>query len=639
MAPFLIEDDDESDDPKLDTEQSPLALAVQNGRALPAVMLKRALSWKFKLFAKEPGICVLIRVRSSDWIGPFVWAARTLGSWPHVIEGDAAARAKDKPVRDALDRLAAGDRVLAIYPMSLPVPRELRIASDIDLEIVKVSASDVSKAIYLATGSRARGVSKAIPADLDLQQALHAIRLGSTPALCIRRLSVTLPAEAGNGPVIDAPPLDALHGYGEAMVWANRLVSDLERWRAGQLDFESIQKNAVLAGLPGTGKSTFVRSLSKSSGLPLVTSSLSQLFGTSAGYLDSIIKAIDALFLEAKSKRNCILFIDELDAFPNRTTLDSNRGSWWTPVVNHMLTILDSSLSDASKGLVIVGATNHPHKLDSALLRPGRLDRILWIDLPDEQALDGIFRQHLGTELAGEDLSAVALAAVGSTGAMAAGAVKAARGRARSEGRAMIIDDLMDEVCPPAKMSDADHWISCVHESGHAVACVLLGVARLKSVAVIAGQDGVGGRTVSQPLANAILDENRNRDRVIQLLAGRAAEEVILGTVSGGAGGGQDSDLHKASKLLASAHLSLGLRGTLMHFADPEDALAVARRSPHLIASIEGDLVQLYDRAKGLIRSETGVVLSLAERLKKKRVVMGPEVEVLVESARRDRSE
>lgn len=106
------------------------------------------------------------------------------------------------------------------------------------------------------------------------------------------------------------------------------------------------------------------------------------LFATTNGYLDGVIKGIDALFASALAAGpSAIVLIDELDGIPSRAGLNDRHASWWTPVINHFLTTLDSSLSGSASRLIVIGATNHPERLDPALIRPGRLDRVIWVDM------------------------------------------------------------------------------------------------------------------------------------------------------------------------------------------------------------------------------------------------------------------
>nr|WP_314256805.1 AAA family ATPase [uncultured Devosia sp.] len=627
----IDDEDDAPTTPKTQGKMDPISRAVRMGRALPAMVLKRALGKYWNRFYKEEAVCVIILVKSATWVAPFMGAARSMANWQAFIDGDSTPGAMRRAIGEAMQRLSTGDRVIAVFPSTTPVPSNLRMAADIVVEIDGIEAIDIVRAVRLVTKTsiRAKDIRST---EIDMIAAMGAIRSGSTASACLRRLNApSRPAETDRL-VGAAPPIEALHGYGPAMDWAKRLVSDLHRWRAAELDFSAIQRNAILAGLPGTGKSTFVRSLAKSTGLPLITSSVGKMFSSSAGYLDSIIKQLDMLFEEARrAGPACIVFLDELEAFPDRSRLDSRHSSWWTPVVTHMLTLLDGALSTATDRLIVVGATNHPDRLDSALTRPGRMDRVIWIDLPDEIALAGIYRQHLGTDLQDEDLSGIAVFAVGSTGAEAAGHVKGARVRARNTGRAISLQDLIDEICPPSTLSAEEIWRTCVHESGHALAAHVLGTANVMSVAVTGGDDGTAGRVIYQPTASRLTDPEVNRNAVVQMLAGRAAEEVLLGSISSGAGGGWASDLAKASKQIASAHVSLGLRGSLVHLAEPEDALLVARRSPVLMQSIDAELHELYQKAKELVERHSSALLALAEKLRSQRIVSGAEVTEMLE--------
>lgn len=611
-----------------------------NGDLLPVTMLTRALGRRQRRFVEEKAICVVLRVKSASWAGPLSRAAKHIAKWHRIVRPDASSRTTVIEVTDALSRLTFGERVLFVVSDPAHLPQQAWSAVDFTVELDAIHASDIASTIKAVARGRTRDLSDLPVARLELPETMAAIRAGTTAASCIRRLRAALPRPAIDPLVSSAPALEALHGYGEAQEWGRRLVDDLRRWRAGELEFTAIQRRAVLAGLPGTGKSTYVRSLAKSAGVPLVTSSVGRMFATSAGYLDSIVKAIDRLFADARAAGDtCIVFLDELEAFPARESLDGRHASWWTPVVAHLLTTLDSGLSSEAAKLIVIGATNYPAKLDPALVRSGRLDRLIWIDPPDEKALAGIFRQYLGPDLAGQPLGGMAALAAGSTGADVAAFVLGARTRARAQGRSMTMQDLVDEVVPPSDMPEDHRWRACVHESGHAIAALVMGTGRLMSVSVGGkGRDG-GGRVVLEGATNGIVVAEALRGFVVQALAGRAAEEVVLGTASGGAGGGPDSDLAKASSLIAAAHLSLGLRGTIIYGADPQDALSVARRTPGAMEIIGKEMNEHYRTAVNLVSAHSDAVLALARMISERRVVSGEVVRTMFEALRPDQKD
>jgi ATP-dependent Zn protease len=598
--------------------------------ALPIAMLTRVLGSENERFREEPALCVFIRVKSEEWIQPLISAARAKAKWHLVVEGDGNARTHERTIRDLTARLVMGDRVLIVATDNNALGTRLLPHTDMVLQADSIAVADVENAIEVVTGTRPPELVASDLIGIDLAAAMASIRSGTTPDACLQRIRGARKATVVDPLVQSAVPLEALHGYGAAKIWGERLVADLERWRAGEISLSAIERNVVLAGPPGVGKSTFVRSLGKSARLPLIVSSMGTLFASTSGYLDSVVKGIDALFYEARSAGPAaLLFIDELEGFPSRSGLEGRHASWWTPVVNHLLTSLDSNLSPAASNLIVIGATNHPDRLDSALTRRGRLDRVIWIDPPDEESLQGIFRQHLGSDLVGERIDEIVEVAIGATGADVEGFIKSARARARSEGRTMRRGDVIAEICPPSTLSESETWRACVHECGHAVATLHLGQGTIRSIAITAAE-GSGGR-IAYSDAPSLAGEQSIRNLVIRLLAGRAAEEVLLGTVSSGAGGALDSDLAKATRVMAAARFSWALKGSLLHLATPEHALDHARRSPEALAAIDGELGELYREAVTLIKCNAGALLHLAGRLKEERVLAGARLQQLLE--------
>jgi ATP-dependent Zn protease len=203
-----------------------------------------------------------------------------------------------------------------------------------------------------------------------------------------------------------------------------------------------------------------------------------------------------------------------------------------------------------------------------------------------------------------------------------AGYVRGARALARQAGRALTMQDLVDEVVPPSDLPEEDRWRACVHESGHAIACLVMRTGRLMSVSV-AGQSRNGGGRVVMETAKGIIGPEAIDGVVVQALAGRAAEQLVFGSASGGAGGAPDSDLAKATSLVAAAHLSLGLRGSILYSADPQDALSIARRTPGVMAAIGRELDQHYATAQQLVASHLESILALARMVCERRVVSG----------------
>ncbi|MCE2918927.1 MAG: ATP-binding protein, partial [Roseomonas sp.] len=160
-----------------------------------------------------------------------------------------------------------------------------------------------------------------------------------------------------------------------------------------------------------------------------------------AGSLDTMLRAMIETFNAARQHTPCIVLVDEVDSAGNRRSMEGRNAGYETQVLNAFLEQLDGL--DGREGVVVIGTTNYPERVDAALRRPGRLDREIRLGLPDLKALTEILRFHLGSDLAEQDLRRVANFAVGSSPAMAERFVRDARRRARFEDRPMIEADLL----------------------------------------------------------------------------------------------------------------------------------------------------------------------------------------------------
>ncbi|MFC6791752.1 ATP-binding protein [Methylobacterium komagatae] len=403
--------------------------------------------------ARAKSFALVIEVPSAEWVEPVRAACMTLGNWPVVYARTGATR-EDRPDRgnDAVARrLAEGGRVLGVaQACDRHLPSALVGAADGRYRIPVPSNAVVARVIRAATGQRPTAMPPSIAAGLGIWDLCAAIRAGSARA-CVERLATAAEARSTvDGQVADAVPFPALRGYGASHAWGMRLLEELEAWREGRIgSFAAIDRNVVLASSPGLGKSTYVRSLAKSARLPLLVSSVSSWFSQSNGYLDGVVKHIDITFEEAYARSPSILFLDEIDSIPSRSSMDGRNSSWWTPVVTHMLLKIDECCAREGAGVCIIGATNHADRLDAALVRPGRLGQVIRISPPAAPELAAIVRQHLGADLPDLDLTVVAELGLGATGAQVVGWVKAARARARAAKRPLQADDLLEAVAPP----------------------------------------------------------------------------------------------------------------------------------------------------------------------------------------------
>lgn len=388
------------------------------------------------------------------------------------------------------------------------------------------------------------------------------------------------------------------------------LVNDLREYRAGRLAWECIEKGLLLVGPPGVGKTQFARAVAKSANVPLVSTSVADW--NASPYLSGTLAAIKESFSRARQLAPCILFIDELDGISDRATLTSDYKEYWTQIVNLLLELL-AGIEDRP-GVVVIGASNHPEHIDAAVKRAGRLDRTIEIDLPDSETLAAIFRFHVGHDvLLGVDLLPVALAAAGRTGADVEAWVRRAKSRARRAERHLALDDLLQEVrCGREAMPKSLRRTCAVHEAGHVVAGIALGVFEPRALTIL---DHGGATRVELSRANSqTLTGIENY--ITTLLSGRSAEEIILGAsrTTAGSGIGENSDFARATEAATDLELRFGFGALgVAHF--PDRATEMLLHDASVVGLIKQRLDRCLARARELITENRTAVEAVAQRL------------------------
>lgn len=370
------------------------------------------------------------------------FSSRSTDRW-HVVMFPGIKFDPDEPGRiaRAVDRAALVEHpILGVAETEERLPERLTCAAQLRLATGPLDATLVRKVIAIVQGEEPVGsLSDESCALLTLSDLSIAIRPGVTASAVLRvlaqiaamkdadpgagegkrggdlrgesssskRASKSGRGDPGSGSEIIQPiPLtggdsdrfiarvETLFGYGEATEWALSLKADLELWHADELPWEEMSTRLLLSGPPGTGKTTFARALCNSLQVPLIATSVATWM--EPGYFGDVLKRMKAAFAEAESVKPSILFVDELDGIGIRR----QRGEWaeyTNGTINRLLELLDGTTR--SSGVIVVAATNHPHMIDPALLRSGRLEKQIEIPPPDTEALVGILRHHLKDDL------------------------------------------------------------------------------------------------------------------------------------------------------------------------------------------------------------------------------------------------
>ncbi len=532
---------------------------------------------------------------------------------------------------DAQDTVRLKSAVVVLIESGCTMPPEFELAFDRIVQVDPVKPAHLISAARDVWRIRIGREHAVVLAQYRPKALFAALRKGRPIDVVLGKLAA---ATSARSMAKWEPRLEELEGYGQARDWGTNLVSDLADWRVGRIAWRDVDSGLLLSGPPGTGKTLFAAALARSCGAYFIGASSAQW--QSKGHLGDLLGAMRKSFRDAKENAPTVLLIDEIDAIGDRRSFRGDNAGYSTQVVNALLELLDGS--DDREGVVVVAASNYPGNLDSALRRPGRLDRHIVIDLPDQAARAQMLATHL--ELgsgATEALQETAKAMSGYSGALIAQVAKDARRIARKQGRDVEAADVLALVPPVAFIDEDERWETCVHEAGHAIVGLDLGVGNLEFVAV-AREVGHLDERAGHVHWKRKVRRNRTRtsylNEIAMTIAGMAAEKVIIGDILDGSGAADGSDLQLSSNMATLMLANLGL-GSL-HYCDvstSKELDELRRQDPMLRRQVEQLLEKQFERAKKIIRARIKDVEALARLLMECEIVSGQEVRRLIEGS------
>jgi hypothetical protein len=620
--------------PKTDTAEydARTALVSASLEAVTTPAVRRRLSGK-------TAIAVIIGVPSPAWVNPVAQFLDATATVPWLIfarDGSDKHRHQSSFGNDLVsEKLSEGRRVVGIAANpEMVLPAALLAAADLTITIEQPSGAVVLDAMARCLHGRMPVcIDDAVVEELEIEDFVSAMRAGSTPAQAVQRLKLASRQRVGSQEA-RAPLLETAVEYGAAREWGLSLARDIADYRAGRIAWRDVDRGAVFYSEPGCGKSVLAASIAQACKIPLLRASMSEFFSDNAGDLGAVIKSQRAAFARAASMAPVLLLLDECDAIPNRKFLSPRGADWWLPVITDLLLLLDSAVSGAREGIVVIGATNRIEAVDAALLRPGRLERAIEIGRPELAGVINIMRYQLGGSLKGADITDVARLAEGSTAAEIMDTVRGARRIARHAGRDLAIDDLRDQIIGAADEPPDFLRRIAVHEAAHAVTAAIIPVGNLIYVK-LASRGRSAGHTRLEYLDDDLTVLADVEDRVVSILAAGVAERLLLGAASTGSGGNDNSDLGVATAMIAVLHTSTSLVDTLFHRCSSEDALATVRSDPALRRRVERHLRELEERACELVQRHRDSILAVADELAAKRHLTGEAVISIIERIHR----
>lgn len=401
----------------------------------------------------------------------------------------------------------------------------------------------------------------------------------------------------------------------------------------------SMPKGALLVGPPGTGKTLLAKAVAGEANVPFFSISGSEFVEMFVGM--GAAKVRD-LFKQANEKAPCIVFIDEIDAIGKKRNGQMSGNDEREQTLNQLLTEMDGF--DGSKGVVILAATNQPDSLDPALLRPGRFDRRIPVELPDLQGRIDILKVHAKKIRVGDnvDYAAVAKAAAGASGAELANIVNEAALRAVRDNRKFVTQADMEESVEVViagyqkknrVLSNKEKLVVSYHEVGHAlVAAKQTESAPVHKITIIPRTSGALGYTMQvEDGEHFLMTKEELENKIATFTGGRAAEELVFHQITTGA----SNDIEQATKLAKAMITRYGMNEEFdmvametvtNQYLGGDSSMTCSLETQTEIDKKVRDLVKLqHSKAYKILEDNVGKLHELAQYLYEHETITGEE--------------
>ena len=432
---------------------------------------------------------------------------------------------------------------------------------------------------------------------------------------------------------------DDVAGEDEAKEILSEIVDFLENPGKYEAIGAKMPKGALLVGPPGTGKTLLAKAVAGEANVPFFSISGSEFVEMFVGM--GAAKVRD-LFKQANEKAPCIVFIDEVDAIGGKRDGRIGGNDEREQTLNQLLTEMDGF--DGSKGVVILAATNRPESLDPALLRPGRFDRRVPVELPDLQGREAILRVHAKkvNMQPNVDFGAVARAAAGASGAELANIINEAALRAVRDGRKIVTQADLEEsveviIAGYQKknrvLSDKEKMVVAYHEIGHAlVAAKQSSSAPVHKITIIPRTNGALGYTMQvEENEHFLLTKEELENKIATFTGGRAAEALVFNQITTGA----SNDIEQATRLARAMITRYGMSDEFgmvameqltNQYLGGDTTLACSDETSNRIDEVVRKLISAqYDKACALLKENAAQLHALAKYLYEHETITGDE--------------